>query len=528
MAVTQFDESFDVIVVGGGNAGFSAATTAAQAGARVCVLEKAPLEDSGGNTYFTAAGYRTCFDGLQDLLPYLYQSDGTKGLPRELTETIEMAPYTKEDFHADLDRVTKGRADPVLANILVDNSREAVQWMFDNGARFMLSFNRQAFLVDNKYKFWGGMVMNMIGQGKGLFQWHLELAQKHGVDVRFSSPVVDLIDNPEASEVKGVKVLSHGRYKLLEAKGGVVLASGGFQASPALRARYLGPGWDLAHVRGNRYSTGDGLKMAENLGALMEGNFSGCHSVAWDGNSPRAAGDRGLTNQYTKSGYPLGLMLNIQGKRFVDEGFDLRNFTYAVFGKEILKQPRGIAFQVWDAEGSKWLRKEEYADDVTLNIRSDSLDGLANILETKGLKDKRQFLATIAQYNEACRSFQKENPHQVFDPALRDGMSTQGCEMTLDLGKTNWAMPIEKGPFQAVEVTCGITFTFGGLAATSKAEVISDATRHPIGGLWCAGEVLGGLFYDNYPGGSGLTMGTVMGRIAGKEAAKRAMGADLK
>ncbi|GAP91563.1 putative precorrin 3B synthase [Rosellinia necatrix] len=515
-------EVFDVIVVGGGNAGFSAATTAAQAGARVLLIEKAPLDDAGGNTYFTAAAYRCCFDGLDDLLPYLYQPDGTKGLPQELVGRIEMAPYTKKDFHEDINRVTKGRADPALAHLLVDKSREAVQWLMDNGARFMLSFRRQAFLTEGRYKFWGGMVMNMIGQGKGLFKWHLELAKTSGVTVRFSCPATGLITDPITNAVLGVKVYSDGKFSTIAARGGVILACGGFQASPALRAKYLGPGWDLAHVRGTECNVGDGHRMAEAIGAMLEGNYSGCHSVAWDANSPRNSGDRVLTNQYTKSGYPLGIMVNTEGRRFVDEGFDLRNFTYALFGREILKQPQGIAFQVWDANGSKWLREEEYGDNVTKILRADSIEALTDILTTKGLANKKQFLDTIKEFNRACKSFQEEQPNRVFDPASRDGLSTQGISRGLSLPKSNWAMPLEQGPFQAVEVTCGITFTFGGLAATTKAEVLSEATRLPIEGLWCAGEILGGLFFNNYPGGSGLTMGVIMGREAGKGAAERA------
>lgn len=360
------------------------------------------------------------------------------------------------------------------------------------------------------------------GQGKGLFKWHLELAKRNGVTLRFNCSAINLITDPNTNAVLGVKVYSNGRFSTIAAKGGVILACGGFQASPALRAKYLGPGWDIAHVRGTKYNVGDGHRIAENIGAMLEGNYSGCHSVAWDANSPRNSGDRVLTNQFTKSGYPLGVMVNVDGKRIVDEGFDLRNFTYAVFGREILKQPQGIAFQVWDANGSKWLRKEEYADDVTTNLRADSLEGLADILTTKGLTNKTQFLDTIEQFNEACKDFQKEYPDRSFDPAIRDGMSTQGKSRSLSLPKSNWAMPLEKGPFQAVEVTCGITFTFGGLAATPRAEVLSEATRRPIEGLWCAGEILGGLFFQNYPGGSGLTMGVIMGRAAGQGAAERA------
>lgn len=264
--------------------------------------------------------------------------------------------------------------------------------------------------------------------------------------------------------------------------------------------------------------------MARQIGARLAGNYSGCHAVAWDGNSPIDSGNRVLTNQYTKSGYPLGLMLNASGRRFVDEGFDLRNFTYAVFGKEILKQPNGIAFQVWDADQAKWLRKEEYADDVTNNIRASTLDELADILASKGLKDKSQFLATIAEYNQAVDAFASENKSgKVFDPAVRDGMSTQSSKMKLIPGKTNWATPIKKGPFQAVEVTTGITFTFGGLGIDpNTGSVLAEATRRPIKGLYCTGEILGGLFWDNYPGGSGLMMGTILGRITGKHAATRA------
>ena len=390
----------------------------------------------------------------------------------------------------------------------------------DNGARFMLSFNRQAFHVDGKFKFWGGMVMNMIDQGKGLYKWHCDLARSHGVDIWYEAPATELITDSLTGDVTGVRIYKDGHFQSIGATGGVVLASGGFQASPALRTKYLGPGWDLAHVRGCKYNTGDGHMMARSVGAKLAGNYSGCHSVAWDANSPIDEGNRVLTNQYTKSGYPLGLMLNANGNRFVDEGFDLRNFTYAIFGKEILKQPQGIAFQVWDAEGAKWLRKEEYADDVTENIRADTLEELSEKLAMKGLKDTQQFLNTIKEYNEAVSQFQAENTNKTFDPAIRDGVSTQSSGKRLALAKSNWATPLTKGPFQAVEITTGITFTFGGLATDPyTAAVVSEASRKPIKGLFCTGEILGGLFWDNYPGGSGLMMGSIMGRTAGKQAA---------
>ena len=341
--------------------------------------------------------------------------------------------------------------------------------------------------------------------------------------IYWSAPATSLCQDAQTGRVEGVEIIRQGRRVRVGARGGVVLATGGFSANPALRVKYLGPGWDLAHVRGSKYNAGDGHRMAEQVGAKLAGNYSGCHSVAWDANSPADAGDRVLTNQYTKSGYPMGIMINVNGDRFVDEGFDLRNFTYAIFGKEILKQPSGTAFQIWDSDGAKWLRKEEYADDVTVNIRAATLEELADKLAEHGLKSKEHFVQTVVEFNQAVHHFRAENPGRKFDPAAKDGVSTQSSRMSLPLAKSNWALPVEKGPFTAVEVTTGITFTFGGLAIDPQtANVISEATREPIEGLYCTGELLGGLFWDNYPGGSGLTMGTVLGRLAGRQAAKAA------
>ncbi|KAL9107518.1 MAG: hypothetical protein Q9227_007620 [Pyrenula ochraceoflavens] len=521
----SFHHTVDVLVLGAGNAGLSAATAARTSPSKpsVLVCEKAPHSLAGGNTFYTAASFRTCFPGLDALLPYLYNPDGSKGLASELVEKIDMVAYTEEDFMNDIQRVTKGRADKALAETLVKKSWEAVRWLMEQGCKFQLAFNRQAYDIGGRFKFWGGMVLQGVGQGKELFRWHTENAEKHGVDIWWATPVTRLITDEETGKVLGAEVIHEKKKKRIKANGGVIMACGGFEANPAMRVQYLGPGWDLAHVRGSQHNTGDGHRMASAVGAQMTGNFSGCHSVAWDANSPTQMGDRVLTNQYTKSGYPLGVMLNANGHRFVDEGFDMRNFTYAVFGREILKQPAGIAFQVWDAEGAKWLRKEEYADDVTKNIRASTLEELADILTTKGLKDKAQFLQTIEEYNEAVEAFAAEHSDQKFDPAVKDGVSTQSSSKSLQLAKSNWAIPIRKGPFQCVEVTCGITFTFGGLAVHPEtAGVISDATGDCIEGLYCTGELLGGLFWDNYPGGSGLTMGTVMGRIAGSRAAAAA------
>jgi len=517
-----FNALYDVVVVGGGNAGFSAATTAAQKGASVLLVEKASLAENGGNTYYTAGAYRYAFSGLDDLKPILHDVEtGNKGLSEDLLRRIDLQAYPEDAFMKDLMRVTKGRSDQKLAEKLVNESRGAIQWIADNGGKFVLSFNRQAYEIEDRFVFWGGMVTMFRGGGKELVKWHVETAKKNGVEIWWSTPAVQLISDEESGTVLGVEVLKDGRKQRIQARGGVILACGGFSADPALRAQYLGPGWDLAHVRGSPFNTGDGHRMARLIGAKTAGNYSSCHSTCWDAGSPRNGGDRVLTNQFTKSGYPLGLMLNCDGKRFVDEGLDLRNYTYAIFGVEVLKQPSGKAFQVWDSEGASWLRKEEYADEVTTNIRAESLEELADKLVQRGLTNKNKFVETIEEYNEAVEAFTEEHRDLKFNPAVKDGLSTQSSKQRLALAKSNWARPLTKGPYTAVEITSGVTFTFGGLDVNpDTAQVISDTTRQPIGGLYCCGELLGGLFFSNYPGGSGLTAGTVFGRIAGAHAAE--------
>jgi succinate dehydrogenase/fumarate reductase flavoprotein subunit len=213
-------------------------------------------------------------------------------------------------------------------------------------------------------------------------------------------------------------------------------------------------------------------------------------------------------------------MLNALGKRFVDEGEDFRNYTYAKFGRAILHQPGGFAFQVWDSRAMKWLREEEYGDNVVRKIWANSIEELAEALRTDGLENPYQFVETINSYNQAAKQFQEDHPSTRWNPAVKDGVSAQGSAL-MDIPKSNWALPIENGPFLAVKVACGITFTFGGLAIDPEtAGVLSESTRKPIEGLFCTGELVGGLFYSNYPGGSGLTAGAVFGRRAGHSAAQ--------
>ncbi|WP_051939798.1 FAD-dependent tricarballylate dehydrogenase TcuA [Phaeacidiphilus oryzae] len=483
-------DEWDVIVVGGGNAGFCAAQSAREQGGRVLLLEKAPRQWAGGNSYFTAGAMRTSHGGLADLSPLL------EPLPADRRDLVDLAPYPEADFLADLQRVTRGRTDPELAGLLVGESREAVGWLHRLGLRFELMFHRQAYQVDGRYRFWGGLALGVLGGGKGMIDQHLAAAERTGVRLRFDASVAALDAAPDG-RVRGV-LLSDGERLLARS---VVLASGGFEANPQMRAGYLGAGWDLALVRGTPYNTGDGIRMALDAGAQPYGHWSGCHSVAWDSGAPRT-GDRELTNQFTRGGYPFGIVVNAEGRRFVDEGADYRNYTYAKYGAEILRQPGSTAVQIFDAKSAPLLRPEEYEAPGVTRVESGTLDGLAAEL---GL-DPGRLADTVREFNAAVTG-------GPFDPTVKDGARTEGISPP----KSNWARPLDTPPFLAFPVTCGITFTFGGLRIDREARVLDTAGR-PVRGLYAAGELVGGLFYFNYPGGSGLTSGSVFGRRAGRSA----------
>lgn len=484
----------DVVVVGAGNAAFAAALAAAEQGASVMVLERAPEALSGGNTRFTAGAMRFAYDGVEDL----------RRLMPDLTDAevaaTDFGAYPEAQFFDDMGRVTEYRTDPELCELLVTRSRPTMLWMAGKGHRFAPIWGRQAFKVEGRFKFWGGLTVEAFGGGPGLVEAWTRIAAREGVEVLYGARAVSLI--ADDGGVRGVRVKQGGRTRDIAARA-VVLAAGGFQANVEWRTRYLGPGWDLAKVRGSRFNTGDGLRMALEAGAMPAGQWSGCHAVGWDRNAPEF-GDLAVGDGFQKHSYPFGVMLNARGERFLDEGADFRNYTYARYGREILKQPRQFAWQVFDGKVRHLLRDEYRIRQVT-KVSADTLEGLCARLEDV---DAAQALATLTAYNAAVRT------DIAFEPNVKDGRSTQG----LAIPKSNWANTIDEPPFEAYAVTCGVTFTFGGLRIDRSAQVL-DVDLEPISGLYAAGELVGGLFYENYPGGTGLMAGAVFGRIAGASAA---------
>jgi len=337
------------------------------------------------------------------------------------------------------------------------------------------------------------------GGGPGLVEALTKIARKDGVAIAYGAHALSLLADDDG--VKGVRVKHNGKTVEVATKS-VVLAAGGFQANAEMRTRYLGPLWELAKVRGTRFNTGDGIRMALDIGAMPTGNWSGAHAVGWDRNAPEF-GDLAVGDNFQKHSYPLGIMINANGERFVDEGADFRNYTYAKYGRVILMQPGQFAWQVFDNKVIPMLRDEYRIKKVT-KVRADTLEELAPKLDNV---DAAKALETIKTYNKAVMT---EVP---FDPNVKDGRGARG----LVIPKSNWANRIDEPPFEAYAVTCGITFTFGGLKIDTGAQVI-DTEGAPIPGLFAAGELVGGLFYFNYPGGTGLMNGAVFGRIAGASA----------
>jgi len=485
----------DVLVVGAGNAALCAAMSAHESGARVLMLEAAPFEERGGNSHFTGGAFRFAFSGVDDLIAVL------PSLAQENLDDVDFGAYTQEDFFDDLFALTQDRCDPELAEILVRSSLETAKWVVRQGVKLQPGLGRQAYQVDGKFKFWGGLALHIWGGGPELLKALYANVERRGIAIMYETPAVGLIR--EGGRLRGVMAEYRGAPRAIWA-GAVVLACGSFESNPEMRARYLGAGWELAKVRGTRFNMGAGLIMAMSIGARPYGHWSGCHSVAWDVNAP-PYGDLTVGDQFQKHNYPFGILVNAKGERYVDEGANFHSHTYAKYGGEIVKLPGMFAWQVFDAKVSHLLRGEYRIRRVT-KAEAGTLEELAGKLD--GV-DAASFLRTVRDFNAACRT------DVPFNPNILDGRRTRG----LAVDKTNWANPLDTPPFHAYHVTTGVTFTFGGLKISKQGEV-EDLYGRIIPGLYAAGEMVGGLFFHNYASGTGLMSGATFGRLAGRSAAE--------
>jgi len=486
-------QTYDVIVVGKGNAALCAALSARDQSVSVAMLEAASVDESGGNSRFAGGVMRFAYSSVEDL-------QKLTDIPEDEAKNTDWDSNTVEEFYEDLYRVTSYRTDPDLSEALITKSHEGMVWLTTQGAKFVPNYGAQSAIVNGKRKFFGRFPITVNGGGAGLVEDLTKTAVKKGIEIFYETRAISLIY--DGQRVSGVRAKQKGSVVEFHARA-VVLACGGFEANPEWRTRYLGPGWELAKVRGTRHNLGEGLKMALEIGACPYGNWSGRHAVSWERHAPEFGEVERSHDPYRHS-YPYSIMINAEGRRFVDEGADFYNYTYAKYGAEVLRQTGQFAYQVFDAK-SKPLLKKEYGGRNVTKFTGNTLEELAGKLE--GV-DARQFLKTVRDYNAAVKT------SVPYNHAVRDGRGTEGIEPP----KSNWAHVIDTPPFEAYGVTCGITFTFGGLRINHETGQVLDLGYQPIPGLYAAGEMVGGIFYFNYPAGTGLVSGLVFGRIAGNGA----------
>ena len=493
---------FDVIVVGAGNAAFAAAVSARESGAkRVLVLEKAPRGQRGGNTHFSGAIFRFAFDDVADIR-YLVPGAADKYPGFDGENGVQ--PYPKSAFREDLMKVTQGRSDPQLADVLIANSRDTVIWVHDvGGVEMELATSVMGIRVGDQIKWPKGAIVRAVHEGVGLSSTWFRTAEKMGIEIRYETGARALVQDARG-RVTGVVVNGPEGVQTLKSRA-VVLACGGFETNPAWRRHYLGDPWDHAKVRGSSFNHGDGLKMALDIGAMPWGHWGGCHATPIMADAPDY-GVRKLTDKTNRLSYTFGVMINVEGRRWVDEGADINSYTYAKYGGMILRQPRSLVYQIFDAKVTHLL-EPRYSTSVPL--QADTLAALIAQLDV----DRVQAMRTLDEYNAAA------GHGGPFNPAVLDGLRTEGIEPV----KSNWAQRLDTPPYFAYPVTGGITFTFGGLKITDKAQVVGTNWK-PIPGLFTCGEMVGGLFHYNYPLGTGLSSGATFGRIAGRSAAAESAG----
>lgn len=470
----------DVLVVGTGMGGIAAAIAAHEQGARVIVIDKGPRELAGGSTRLSGGAWRAPRDG-----------------------------YSPEDQYNDIMLVTKGRADPALARRVSSEAESGIRWLESLGMRWVdpqkdeegswrpdLTARRVQLHYAPPEPFELGGVMQK-GFGNGAVKiLHTTLFDR--VPVVFGTKAEELLVD-EKRRIRGLRAYSSDDGYVEFSAPTVVLATGGFQANPEWRVRYFGRFADEWIVRGSRFSTGDGIRMAMELGGAPIGQWGDFHTPVIDARSARV--ECGETNNNT---YPFTLMINRLGKRFVDEGEDYRDRTVIKFGKEVLFQPGSVCYLVLDH------KVHDLVGGVIADwppFVSNDLGDLASQLDV----DRDQMLDTISEFNAAVQPGE-------FDPVRLDGKHTAGIRPA----KSNWAQTVDTPPFYAYPVTGAITYGFGGIKADADGRII-DTEQRPIEGLYAAGEMVGGLFYHAYPSGSSLVSWTVLGRAAGRNAAVEAL-----
>ncbi|MEW6377401.1 MAG: FAD-dependent tricarballylate dehydrogenase TcuA [Thermodesulfobacteriota bacterium] len=488
------NSKYDVIVVGAGNAAVIAALAAHEKGAKVLVLEKAPPEWRGGNSYFTTGVFRVAYENPHEIMLKLMPH-----IPRTQIESYLIEDFPKDKFYNTVMQITEGMADPQQVELIAKESLPILEWMANQGFEWEPGQGAGVFRRGDKIVLGvGGMAFQTRGGGAGLSDRGFALLAEREIELRYNTKASNLLVDTKG-RVSGVVVQNKDGIQEIKSNA-VILGCGGFEANPAMRCQYLGKNWDLCKVRGTPYNTGDMLKAAMEHGATPVGHWGGCHACFIDAEAPQPA-NRSMLDRTRRVSYPFSIVVNSQGKRFLDEGEDVFPLTFAIIGQYCLQQPHRIAYQIFDAK-TRPLIEDYYL--IGRCVEGNSIQELAEEL----MIDAKDLARTVEEFNAAVRQ-----PNE-FQPASKDGNSTVGIRPV----KSNWAVKIDTPPYVAYATCCGITFTYGGIQVNRNSQVL-NTEGEVIPGLYACGEIVGGLFYHNYPGGTGLTRGAVMGRIAGYNAA---------
>jgi tricarballylate dehydrogenase len=456
---------FDVLIAGGGNAALCAAITAREAGASVLLLESAPIEFRGGNSRHTRN------------IRYLHDQ-GNEFLT---------GPYPEEEFWEDLQRVTGGNNDPEMARLAIRQSNNVGDWMAAHGCRFQPAMRGTLHLARTNAFFLGG--------GKALINSYYAAARKMGVEIAYDSEVVDL--DVRDGVFLSASVRRDDRILTVRAKS-VVLASGGFQANREWLKQYWGQAAENFLIRGTPYDRGHLLRIMLDHGAESVGDPRQCHAVAIDARAPRE--DGGIVTRLDC--VPFGIAVNQEGRRFYDEGEDFWPKRYAIWGRLVAAQPDQIAYVIIDAKSI-----DLFMPSVFPPVEAGSIGEMA---EKLGL-DAQVVINTVSEFNAAVRAGR-------FDPGDLDECVAEG----LDPPKSHWARPLDTPPFYGYPLRPGITFTYHGLKVDRRTRVMMDYGTAP--NIFAAGEIMSGsVLGQGYMAGFGMAIGTVFGRIAGKEAARHAV-----